>query len=121
MTISIANFLERVSKPNSELYLMICGEAIVYDSSSRIVYIPISTHSNTSLNPMGDFRTYMGHFLLWSQHVEIQGSSQELIDALHNKGYKVTLYKLENQFQIYSMNNPENSILSPKEIENLSA
>lgn len=106
MAISIAEFLDRVTESASELYGMVCTDIIVYDGINRIVYIPDVTHHNTNMNPMGDFRTHLGHALLWSQHVEINCSSEILGNALVSAGYQGILYEKTKDYAIYKLQKP---------------
>jgi hypothetical protein len=106
MAITLTEFLDRISASEAELYLMICSEIIVYDAVAKTVYIPESTHRNADLNPMGDFKTYLGHGLLWSQHIELQCTSAELSAALGAEGYNPTPYQANEKFQIYTIAKP---------------
>jgi len=80
--ITLKDFSERIKAPAAEPFLLICGEAIVFDRAAQITYVPITTYGNAAMNPMTDFRTTLGHGLLWSQHVEVDCSSAELCEAL---------------------------------------
>lgn len=102
MTISINEFSNRLST-SEELYLLICTEAIVYDSGSKTVYLPLTTHNNTSLNPLADFRTHMGHFLLWSRHTEVDCTSSELLETLYSQGFSVSGSQSNRDYSIYSL------------------
>ncbi len=102
MPITIAEFMNRITSTEAEIYILVCTDVIVYDRVSRIVYIPEVTHRNTNLNPMGDFRTPLGHELLWSRHVEIDCSSQELADAFISAGYDIKLFESTKDYIIYT-------------------
>ncbi|SHH55909.1 hypothetical protein SAMN02745823_00288 [Sporobacter termitidis DSM 10068] len=106
MTISLDEFLDRILSPNSDLYLMVCGEVIVYDNGAKTVYSPITTHHNASLNPLVDFRTHIGHSLLWSRHVEIQCTSEELRNALYTAGYEIAPLQSSEAYARYALSKP---------------
>lgn len=103
MTISINEFSDRISNTDSELYLLFCTEVLVYDSCARTLYIPASTHGNTNLNPLADFRTHIGHFLLWSRHTEVECSSGELMNTLVNEGYTIAPTQVNADYTIYTL------------------
>jgi hypothetical protein len=103
MTITIEDFLKRIEISQSELYLLPCYELVVYDNNTKIVYLPAATHNNTRLNPMADFRYHVGHMLLWSQHVELECTSDEMQRALLENGYEVTPYQEEKGYILYSL------------------
>ncbi|NMA38018.1 MAG: hypothetical protein GX942_06895 [Papillibacter sp.] len=103
MTISIKEFIERIDKSKTDLFLLPCSDIIVYDNNTKIVYIPVTTHNSTRLNPMVDFRYHVGHMLLWSQHAEVDCSSDELQRALIAEGYKLRPYQEEKGHIMYAM------------------
>lgn len=103
MPISIAEFLERIATSASDLYLLVCGDIVVYDGISQIVYIPEATHRSARLNPLGDFRTPLGHHLLWCRHIEIECTSDALNIALHGAGYQITPHQVTNEYSIYAL------------------
>lgn len=102
MTISLNEFLNRISN-SEELHLLVCTEAIVYDGGSRTLYLPLATHNNTSLNPLADFRTHIGHFLLWSRHAEVDCTSGELINSLYGQGFVLSGTEGNRDYTIYSL------------------
>ena len=100
--IRLSEFIERALVPESELYAMLCGEIVVFDRTNQIVYIPISTHAGAVLNPLGDFRTMLGHGLLWSRHVEVDCSSLEMMSVV--AGYADELpYASTHEYEIYRL------------------
>lgn len=106
MLIPISEFMNRITNTESDIFIMVCTDVIVYDRISRVVYIPEITHHSTSLNPMGDFRTPLGHELLWSQHVEIDCTSQELADAFITAGYDIKPFESTKDYVIYTAQKP---------------
>ena len=102
MTISLNEFADRILN-SEELYLLICTEAIVYDSISKTVYLPLATHNNTNLNPLRIFATPIGHFLLWSRHTEVVCTSGELLNSLYSLGFKVRDSQSNRDYSIYSL------------------
>jgi hypothetical protein len=103
MTISLTEFLSRISDPKSDLYLLVCTEVIVYDHNTKNVYVPVTTHGNNNMHPMVDFKTYLGHGLLWSRHTELDCTSQELNEALAGNQYVIAPYQGNDSFKIYTM------------------
>jgi hypothetical protein len=101
MAISIKELMDRITVSGSSLYLMSCTDVIIYDAMARIVYVPESTHRGTNLNPMVDFRTHLGHHLLWSQHIEVACSSSTLHEALQEAGYQIAPYEYTKDYGIY--------------------
>ncbi|MDR0862753.1 MAG: hypothetical protein LBN30_08295 [Oscillospiraceae bacterium] len=102
-SITLAEFVNAVAYHGAELYLMECEEAIVFDRTAQIVYIPVTTHQTAALNPMGDFKTRLGHGLLWSRHVEINCNSEQLRGAVLGAGYGLTVSQGNGVFTIYAM------------------
>ena len=80
--ITLTAFIEKICSPKAAPYLLVCGDVVVFDRVSQIAYIPASTHEGARLNPMGDFRTKLGHGLLWSRHIEVDCTSNDMRSAV---------------------------------------
>jgi hypothetical protein len=102
MSITIKEFLDMV-KTSPDLFLLITSEIVVYDRASKIAFIPEATHYNNKLRPISDLRTHIGHSLLWSQHIEIDCTSDELGDALCAEGYKLAPYEEKWDYKVFRM------------------
>ena len=106
MTITIDQFLKNIAGSGADVYLLYCTDIVVYDSGSRVVYIPEATFRSATLSPMGDLRTHVGHNLLWSQHAVVEGSSQDMYDALVEAGYTGQLHDESHCYKIYRLVKP---------------
>jgi ABC-type antimicrobial peptide transport system ATPase subunit len=70
---------------HSSLLLLECGDAAVYDRSENILYTSKDIYNHALMNPLADFRTMMGHHLLWSKQREVSCGSGELLEALSER------------------------------------
>ena len=106
--IGLNEFISRIVEPRAELYAMLCGELVVFDRTEQVVYIPISSYGNALMNPLGDFRTMIGHGLLWSRHVEVDCSSAELMEVIRgfaeNEPFMAT-----HEYEIYKLDTSRRS------------
>jgi len=80
--ITLKEFIGKICVPRAAPYLLVCGDVVVFDRAAQVAYIPTSTHKGAKMNPMGDFRTKFGHGLLWSHHVEVDCTSDDMRRAV---------------------------------------
>lgn len=80
--ITLKEFTKKICEPRAAPYLLICDDVVVFDRAAQVAYIPVTTHAGAKLNPMGDFRTKFGHGLLWSRHIEVDCSSDDMRRAV---------------------------------------
>ena len=85
MPMQVSEMIKQVI--NRRPLLIVSGEAVVYDRAAATVYIPESQYHSSAMNLIGDFKTHLGHELLWSRHVDMDCSSAELIDELGKAGF----------------------------------
>ena len=85
MTVPVSEMIKQVV--NRRTLLIVSGEAVVYAPAAATVYIPKSQYRTSAMNLIGDFKTHLGHELLWSRHVDMDCCSAELIDELGKAGF----------------------------------
>jgi hypothetical protein len=103
MTITQSQFLQSISASKADVFVLHCTDLVVYDSGAGIVYVPQSTFESTTLNPMGDFRTHLGHCLQWSGHAVVEGASVDMYNALVTAGYTGELYEAARDYAVYRL------------------
>lgn len=86
MSMPVSEMIEQVINKSGVL-LIVSGEAVVFDKRAATVYIPQSQYRSSSMNLIGDFKTHLGHELLWSRHVDMDCCSAELINELGKAGF----------------------------------
>ncbi|MDR0858304.1 MAG: hypothetical protein LBN97_04665 [Oscillospiraceae bacterium] len=70
---------------SADLLLLECGDVIVYDRSQNTLYSTTDTHSRARMNPMVDFRTMLGHHLLWSRQCELDCTNDDFYNAIRKR------------------------------------
>jgi hypothetical protein len=91
----------------SPLYLLECGDIVVWDAGTQTAYSSIHSHGNAAMNPMVDLRTHVGHSLLWAKHAEVDASSSELLSTLQSQ-YSFTQIPAENvNYRAYALTRKE--------------
>jgi len=88
------------------VYVLICGESVVYDRGSATVFVPASNYTNASMNPLADFKSHIGHCLLWSRHRDLDCSSSEMLRALRDAGYDGKLTQQDHKGAVYELVRP---------------
>ncbi len=86
MPISVSEMMQRIADKD-DIYLMVCGESVVFDRNEGLVYVPFSNYDSAVMNPLADFKTHIGHGLLWSRHIELDCSSCAMLSALEAAGF----------------------------------
>jgi hypothetical protein len=102
--ISLEEFFREISAHSTDLLLMTCTETIVFDRAAQVVYVPIVTHKSAKLNPMVDFRTMLGHRLLWSRQIEVDCNSEEMRGVIDAAAFAADEIVSNNQYNIYALN-----------------
>jgi hypothetical protein len=98
---TLSEFLQAVR--DSPLYLLECGDIVVWDAGTQTAYSSIHSHGNAAMNPMVDLRTHVGHSLLWAKHAEVDASSADLLAALQTR-YSFTRIPSENvNYRAYAL------------------
>jgi len=88
------------------VYVLICGESVVYDRDSATVFVPTSNYTNASMNPLADFKSHIGHCLLWSRHQNLDCTSSEMLRSLRDAGYDGKLMQKDHNGAIYELVRP---------------
>ena len=86
MTVPVSEMIKQVIN-RSGVLLIVSGEAVVYDTHAATVYIPKSQYRSSAMNLIGDFKTHLGHELLWSRHVDMDCCSADLLNELGKAGF----------------------------------
>lgn len=102
MAITLKELLNRV-KEQDGLFVLLSTEAVLYDRNSATVYIPRSNYRSTSLNLLGDFKSHIGHNLLWSRHEDVDALAGEMLAALQNAGFRGELRQADHKGSIYEL------------------
>lgn len=96
MAITAYKMIEDI-RGRSRVFLLVCGEAVVYDPARTTVYIPKSNYKTSVLNFMGDFKTSLGHELLWSRHEELDCTSSEMMMQMQEKGFEYNILQTDHK------------------------
>jgi hypothetical protein len=101
--ITLREFSERLTAPGAAPLLMTCVESVVFERAGQVLYVPITTHGTAAMNPMGDFRTRLGHALLWCRHIEVDCSSAELCEAVKDADFTASEITSCDKYVIYAL------------------
>lgn len=88
MEITLQELMNRLT-PGGNYYLLVCGEAVVFDQDKTLTYVPKSNFTSAVMNPLADFKTLLGHALLWSQQVVVDVNSADMLKALEAAGFRI--------------------------------
>lgn len=101
----MTNIQELMTKLNksADVFVLICGESVLYDADRATVYVPESSYTNTSMNPLADFKSHIGHNLLWSRHENVACTSGEMLRALEKAGFGGELVRHDHNGSIYRL------------------
>ena len=88
MAITMNELIDRI-KGKEEIYLLVCGEAVVFDREKTLTYVPKSNFDSAVMNSLADFKTMLGHALLWSQQEVVDITSADMMRTREDAGFRL--------------------------------
>ncbi|MDR0904702.1 MAG: hypothetical protein LBN00_00780 [Oscillospiraceae bacterium] len=105
--ITLQEFIKKITGPGAAPLLMTCVETVVFERAEQVLYVPVMTHETAAMNPMGDFRTRLGHALLWCRHIEVDCSSAEMRGIIRDAKFTAEEITSCDKYVVYALTQAE--------------